>query len=131
MQALHSAPAPFHNHPSAGRPRAITDGATAIRTRQGDPSPTTAPKTKAVITTGAMKPRGEHGMADYFTDRISIRSNQADADAEWMLENILCRRNAPVATREKVAAYLILIAADMPRGGKMTAKRARARGGEK
>ena len=70
-------------------------------------------------------------MTDYFTDRVSIRSNQADADAEWMLENILCRRNHTSALRDKLAAYLILIAADLPRGGKMTAKRARARGGEK
>ena len=60
--------------------------------------------------------------------RVSIRSNQADADAEWMLEHIMCRRNHTAVLRDKVAAYLILIASDAPRGGKMTAKRARARG---
>ena len=64
-------------------------------------------------------------------DRVSLKSDQANADAEWMLENILCRRSHTAILREKVAAYLTLVAADAPRGGKMTAKRARARGGEK
>ena len=59
------------------------------------------------------------------------QSKQADADAEWMLENILFRRNHTAVLREKLAAYLILIAADLPRGGKMTAKKGQRRGGGK
>ncbi len=62
--------------------------------------------------------------------RVSLKSNQANADAEYMLENILCRRNFAVDVRDDLAAYLKRVVADEPRGGKMTAKRAQARGGK-
>lgn len=61
--------------------------------------------------------------------RASLKSDQANADAEYMLENILCRRNFGVGVRDDLAAYLTLVVRDAPRGGKMTARRARARGG--
>jgi hypothetical protein len=64
-----------------------------------------------------------------FTERVSLKSDQADADAEYMLEHILYRQNYAVDIRDSLAAYLKLVVKDAPRGGKMTARRARARGG--
>lgn len=61
--------------------------------------------------------------------RASLKSDQANADAEWMLENILHRRNFSVGVRDNLATYLKLVAADAPRGGKMTTRRAKANGG--
>ncbi len=61
--------------------------------------------------------------------RVSLKSDQATADAEFMLESILCRQNFGAGVRDDLAAYLTLVVEDAPRGGKMTARRARARGG--
>ena len=103
----------------------------AMTTRLADPNPTTAPKTKAVITTGETKHRGDHGMNKRHSHqvRVSLKSDQANADAEWIFENIMHRQNYTATDRDKLAAYLTLVVADAPREGKVTAKRAKARGG--
>lgn len=61
-------------------------------------------------TTGGAAPGGV---------RSSPTSNQHMADAEWMLEHIMQRQNWIAATRDAVAEYIELIAADKPRGGKL------------
>lgn len=55
--------------------------------------------------------------------RSSPTNNQADADAEYILEEIMQRKNWGHFVRDELASYLKLIAKDAPRGGKLHASR--------
>ena len=55
--------------------------------------------------------------------RSSPTNNQYNADAEYILEEILHRKNHGYFVRDELAAYLKLIEEDAPRGGKLHASR--------